>query len=84
LTPTTFGIAVAFGYLTPGPVLITATFVGQQVGGLSGALAATMGAFLAPWVLSATAAQQVTRLAQTRWLRAFGAVRIPLSSASSA
>jgi chromate transporter len=73
LTPTTFGTAVAFGYLTPGPVLITATFVGQQVGGLLGALAATLGAFLAPWALSATAAQQVTRLAQNRWLRAFGA-----------
>jgi chromate transporter len=73
LTPTTFGTAVAFGYLTPGPVLITATFVGQQVGGLLGALAATLGAFLAPWALSATAAQQVTRLAQSRWLRAFGA-----------
>jgi chromate transporter len=73
LTPTTFGTAVAFGYLTPGPVLITATFVGQQVGGLLSALAATLGAFLAPWVLSATAAQQVTRLAQSRWLRAFGA-----------
>ena len=38
-----------------------------------GALAATLGAFLAPWALSATAAQQVTRLAQNRWLRAFGA-----------
>jgi chromate transporter len=73
LTPTTFGTAVAFGYLTPGPVLITATFVGQQVGGLFGALAATLGAFLAPWALSAMAAQQVTRRAQSRWLRAFGA-----------
>jgi len=38
LSPSAFGAAVAFGYLTPGPVLITATFVGQQVAGLSGAL----------------------------------------------
>jgi len=39
LTPAAFGTAVAFGYLTPGPVLITATFVGHQVGGLLGGLA---------------------------------------------
>ena len=36
ITSAAFGSAVAFGYLTPGPVLITATFVGQQVAGLSG------------------------------------------------
>jgi chromate transporter len=77
LTPSTFGTAVAFGYLTPGPVLITATFVGQQVGGLFGAVAATIGAFLAPWVLAAATAQQVTRFAQSRWLRAFGAGAAP-------
>jgi chromate transporter len=77
LTPTTFGTAVAFGYLTPGPVLITATFVGQQVGGLLGALAATVGAFLVPWGLSAVTAQQVTRFAGGRLLRAFGAGATP-------
>jgi chromate transporter len=77
LSPATFGAAVAFGYLTPGPVLITATFVGQQVAGLSGALAATVGAFLAPWALAAGAAQQVKRFAQDRRLRAFGAGAAP-------
>jgi chromate transporter len=77
LTPSTFGTAVAFGYLTPGPVLITATFVGQQVGGLLGALAATLGAFLAPWALSAATARQVTRFAHSKWLQAFGAGAAP-------
>ena len=78
LTPSTFGTAVAFGYLTPGPVLITATFVGQQVGGLFGALAATVGAFLAPWALSAATARQAARFAESRWLRAFGTGAAPV------
>jgi chromate transporter len=77
LTPATFGSAVAFGYLTPGPVLITATFVGFHVAGLSGALAATLGAFLFSWMLAAATARQIGRLAQDRRLRAFGAGAAP-------
>lgn len=38
--------AVAVGQFTPGPVLSTATFIGWQMNGLSGALAATLGIFL--------------------------------------
>lgn len=38
--------AVAVGQFTPGPVLSTATFIGWQMNGISGALAATIGVFL--------------------------------------
>jgi len=67
-----FGAAVALAYLTPGPVLIVATFVGYQVAGVSGALTATVGAFLAPAAMAALAAHQVTRFAQHPLLRRFG------------
>ena len=38
--------AVAVGQITPGPVLSTATFIGWQINGFSGAIAATVGIFL--------------------------------------
>jgi len=38
--------AVAVGQITPGPVLSTATFIGWQLHGFMGALAATLGIFL--------------------------------------
>ncbi len=68
----TFGAAVGFGYLAPGPVLITATFIGYQAAGFLGAVTATLGIFLAPTLLAAGAASGVERLSERRWLRDFG------------
>jgi chromate transporter len=67
-----FAAAVACGYVTPGPVLITATFIGYRAAGLSGAVAATVGVFLMPWFLAAAAAQQLQRFMQHPRLAGFG------------
>ena len=67
-----FAAAVAFGYVTPGPVLITATFIGYRAAGLAGAVSATLGIFLMPWILAAAATQQLQRFMQHAWLRGFG------------
>jgi chromate transporter len=72
VSPQDFATAVAFGYVTPGPVLITASFIGYRAAGLAGALSATLGVFLMPWLLAATAAQQLQRCMQHPWLRGFG------------
>ena len=39
--------ALAFGQMTPGPVVITATFIGHHIHGLIGAIVATVAIFLA-------------------------------------
>ena len=56
-----FLIAVAVGMISPGPVVITATFVGYLVAGFTGALAATVGIFLPSFILVLVAAPLLMR-----------------------
>ena len=53
--------AVAIGMISPGPVVITATFVGYLLNGVIGALAATIGIFLPPVLFTVLATPVLLR-----------------------
>lgn len=72
VTPQDFAAAIGFAYITPGPILITSTFIGYRAAGFAGSVTATVGVFLIPWLLSVLAAFQVRRYIQHPWLRGFG------------
>lgn len=59
--------AVAIGQLTPGPFFTTATFIGYLLGGLPGALVATLGIFLPSFVFVAISGPFVGRLRRSPW-----------------
>ena len=56
-----FLIAVAVGMISPGPVVITATFVGYLVAGFWGSLVSTVGIFLPSFILVLIAAPILAR-----------------------
>jgi chromate transporter len=73
LTDREFVDAVAIGIVSPGPVVITATFVGYLVAGTAGALAATAGIFAPALLFTIAAAPLFQGGGGHPWVR--GAVR---------
>jgi chromate transporter len=63
--------AVAVGQFTPGPVLSTATFIGWQLNGFWGALAASIGIFLPSFVFVALLNPIVPKLRKSPYIAAF-------------
>jgi len=61
IDPQQFLVAVAIGMLSPGPVVITATFVGYLVAGFWGSLVSTIGIFLPSFLLILIAAPVLRR-----------------------
>lgn len=57
-----FADGIAMGQFTPGPILISAAFMGYKMAGLPGALLSTVGIFLPPALLMLLAAQFLRRV----------------------
>jgi chromate transporter len=66
-----FLIAVAVGMISPGPVVITATFVGYLVAGFWGSLVSTVGIFLPSFILVLVAAPLLAKYRDNRNVQGF-------------
>jgi chromate transporter len=66
-----FLVAVAVGMLSPGPVVITATFVGYLVAGFWGSLVSTIGIFLPSFILILVVAPLMVRHRANRNVQGF-------------
>jgi len=71
LTAKEFVDAVALGQMTPGPVAITATFVGFKVMGIPGALVATLGIFLPSFLMLLVMVRVYQRISSNIYVRSF-------------
>jgi chromate transporter len=71
LDPRQFLVAVAIGMISPGPVVITATFVGYPFAGFWGSLAATVGIFLPSFLFVLIAAPLLAKYRKSPHLQGF-------------
>jgi chromate transporter len=77
LSQTEFLDALAFGQMTPGPVIITATYIGHNIAGIPGAIVATVAIFGAAFFhMSTWFPLVIKRLKGKKWVTdfVFGAV----------
>lgn len=63
--------AIAMGQFTPGPVLSTATFIGYQLTGVWGALAASVGIFLPSFLFVLLLNPLIPKMQKSKFLRGF-------------
>lgn len=70
LTSSEFADGIAIGQITPGPIFITATFIGYKVAGVLGASLATVGIFTPPAVLTVLLSRFVEALKQSAVVKA--------------
>ncbi len=66
LTTRQFIDGIALGQVTPGPIMITATFVGYRIAGIVGAVASTLAVFLPSFVVLVAAIPHFDRIKRLR------------------
>jgi len=71
LTHQEFVDAAALGQITPGPVLIMATFIGYRVAGTLGAIVATVGIFLPSFLMTVVAGSSLARFHTNKIVQSF-------------
>jgi chromate transporter len=69
LTLRQFLDGILLGFITPGPIIITATFIGYWIKGLLGALVATVSIFLPPILLIIFLTPFYQRVKEGQWVR---------------
>lgn len=75
LTSAEFADGIAIGQITPGPIFVTATFIGYKVAGVVGAFLATVAIFTPPAVLTVLLSRFVKILNQSSVVAAMKGVR---------
>ncbi|MBP1838795.1 chromate efflux transporter [Formosa algae] len=70
LTKKEFADAIALGQLTPGPIFISATFIGYKVGGFFGAVTATLAIFIPPAFIMIIFSEFLNKIKESPFVKA--------------
>jgi chromate transporter len=84
LEPSAFLEAIAWGNLTPGPIVIASTYMGYVMDGFRGAVFATAGIFAAPILLMSALAPVLRRVLGKPWVEGLLLGVLPAVSATIA
>jgi chromate transporter len=70
VTTQEFVDAIAMGQITPGPILVSAAFIGLKVAGFAGAVVATVGIYLPPALLMVASTRALEFIKKSQVIRA--------------
>lgn len=70
VTTQEFVDAIAMGQITPGPILVSAAFIGLKVAGFAGAVIATIGIYLPPALIMVTSTRALEFIKRSQGIRA--------------